>query len=270
MHRPNPFKTAALKAQQEKRIVFMPFLTAGDPDFATSLKLAQSLVQSGADALEIGFPFTDPIADGPTIQAACSRSLEHGFNPNQGFAFIQTLRKITQIPIGLLVYYNTVLAYGLEKFYRQAARSGVNGVLIADLPVEEAAAALKTARKHHIFQVFIISRTAARARISKILKFAQGYIYLVSVAGTTGARDSLAQDLLNFLPQLKTLTALPVFVGFGISKPEQVQALAQAGADGVIVGSALIKQIARNLEQPKIMLDEFTQLAKDLKAGTRL
>ncbi len=237
------------RLKRQKKIAFMPFLVAGDPDFKKSLKAAQ-LIASKADLLEIGFPYSDPLADGPTIQKADMRSLNSGMNTDKVFKYIKALRITTDIPITVLVYANLVYQRGVRRFYKDAASAGIDAVLIPDLPVEEIDPYFREAKRVGIDQIFLVSQTTTDQRLKKILKYAQGYLYLVSILGVTGARAGVAKETLNLIKQVKRRTKLPAVVGFGISQAAQIQALKRAGADGAIVGSALIDFVNKNLNKP--------------------
>lgn len=232
-----------------KKIAFMPFLVAGDPDFNKSLKAAR-LIASKADLLEIGFPYSDPLADGPTIQQADMRALRSGMNTDKVFRFIRALRKTTQVPITVLVYANLVYQRGIKRFYQDAARAGIDAVLVPDLPVEEIDLFFKEANRVGIDQVFLVSQTTTGQRLKKILKYAQGYLYLVSILGVTGARAGVAKETIGLIKRVKRQTKLPAVVGFGIGQAVQILALKRAGADGAIVGSALIDFLDKNMSKP--------------------
>ncbi len=227
-----------------RRPAFVPFTVLGDPDIAQSEKIIRTLVESGADALELGIPFSDPIADGPVIQAAATRALKAGVKVDDCFALMTRIRTFTQIPVGLLVYGNLIHARGADKFFADCQTSGVNSVLVADLPLEHAADILPAARSHGIATVFIVSELTSDERMAEICKVAQGYIYVVSYAGVTGDMNALKQDnLAPLLVRIRKHTDLPLYVGFGISDPTQALAAKAAGADGVIVGSRIVKEI---------------------------
>lgn len=232
-----------LQVRQLKKTAFMPFVVAGDPDFQTSLEIIKTLALN-ADFLELGFPYSDPLADGPTIQAANDRALKSGMNTDRVFTLIAKARKFTTLPITVLVYANIVYQYGIERFYKRAARTGINGVLVPDIPIEESAPYVAAAQRHGIDPIFLATQTTTPARLKKILKAAQGFLYIVSVLGVTGARKKLPRSTNELIQRIKKQTNLPLAVGFGISTPQQGRAVAKAGADGYIIGSALIKIIA--------------------------
>ncbi len=220
----------------------MPFLVAGDPNSKISFEIARKILPY-ADLLELGFPYSDPLADGPVIQAADARALSSGMNTDRGFEFIRRIREISQVPITVLVYANLVIQRGLDQFYKDAEKSGIDGILIPDLPFEEAKEFVAVAKKYQINQIFLVTHTTTKQRLSNILKYAQGYIYLVSVLGTTGVRNSFSADLRALIRRVKKSTELPVSVGFGVANKEQITDLVKFGADGVIMGSRLIKII---------------------------
>jgi tryptophan synthase alpha chain len=248
---------------------FIPFVVAGDPDLETSLEIVQELVNAGADALEIGFPFSDPVADGPTIQAADIRSLEAGMTTIEGFEFIRKVREFTNIPIGLLVYYNLIYKMGVDHFYRKAKESGVNGILAADLPPEEASPAITAAQKYGINQIFMVAQTTSTPRLLKISKIADGFIYVVAVMGVTGARSALENDTVKLIQRVRSHTQLPICVGFGISQPDHVESVLKAGSDGAIVASVLIELIEKYQNDQNIMLHKIGKHCQDLKKATR-
>jgi len=227
-------------------------VVAGDPNFKASVKLAARLGQI-ADFLEIGFPYSDPLADGPTIQAADSRALKAGMTTAKVFKLIENIRKQISIPITVLVYANLVLQYGVDKFYRHARLAGINGVLIPDAPAEEAVPFVRAAKQHGVCPIFLVTQTTTKARLKKILKYAQGFLYLVSVLGVTGSRKTFSQETTTFIRRVKKQISLPLAVGFGISQPRQAKAFYRAGADGAIVGSAIIDMIAKHQPEGKII-----------------
>ena len=238
------------KARKEGRPAFMPFLVAGDPDFETSLSVFKAIAPH-ADMLEIGFPYSDPLADGPTIQAADERALHSGIDTDKVFSLISKIRTFYKGPISVLVYANLVYQYGIDKFYKHAAKSGIDGVLVPDVPYEESEQFVKAAKKHKVAPVFMVTQTTNEARLKKILQYAEGYLYLVSVLGVTGSRTSMGNDTYDFIRRIRKHTKLPLALGFGISKKEHITNAAKAGIDGVIVGSAIIKLLEANLTNPK-------------------
>ncbi|MFH2028089.1 MAG: tryptophan synthase subunit alpha [Nanoarchaeota archaeon] len=256
-----------LKKRNEKALI--PFIVIGDPDYETSLAIVKKIVESGADILELGFPFSDPIADGPTIQAADVRSLYKKTNIDDCFRFIKEVRKFTQIPIGLLVYYNLIFQRETEKFFHDCRSAGVNSVLAADVPIEESDDLISAARKHRIDTIFIVSPLTDDKRLRSILSKCQGFVYIVARLGVTGARDDLKDSTLNLIKRVRQQTKLPICVGFGISQPEHIKAVCKAGADGAIVGSALVKIIGDNLDDKRSMIGKIEKYTKELKRSTK-
>lgn len=248
--------------------IFIPFIVAGDPDYDTSLEIARTLVDNGADALEIGFPFSDPVADGASVQNADLRAFESGMRIQKCFKFLEELRNYTDKPIGLLLYYNLVYKYGIEEFYKKLSDIGINAVLIADLPPEEATDAVNAANIYDLEQIFIVSQATTNERLKEITKNVGGFIYLASVMGTTGARTRVEHDTTELIKRIKKHTDIPICVGFGISKEEHVREVLNAGSDGAIVGSALINIIADNLENYDDMFMKIADYIKTMKAAT--
>ncbi|MAF25088.1 tryptophan synthase subunit alpha [bacterium] len=252
-----------IELKVKNKIAFMPFIVAGDPSFESSIEIVKKLTKS-ADCLEIGLPYSDPLADGPTIQAADQRAIDAGMNTDRAFEFVRNVRLFTDIPITLLVYANAVLQYGINEFYAQAKKSGVDGILVPDLPIEEADPFIKAAQSASIDPIFLVAQTTTDKRLEKILEHAKGYLYLVAVLGTTGERDTLDPKILSLIKQVKRKKGLPAVVGFGISKVEHIAALKEVGADGFIVGSALIKIIEKNLGRDEKMIQEINEFVKIL------
>jgi tryptophan synthase alpha chain len=257
------FQTVFQKAKSKGKPAFMPFLVAGDPNYEVSLNLFRAIAPH-ADMLEIGFPYSDPLADGPTIQAADERALHSGINTDKVFSLIHEIRSFYKGPISVLVYANLVYQYGLDNFYKQAAISGIDGVLVPDVPYEESKPFMLAAKKHKVSPVFMVTQTTTGERLKKILKQAEGYLYLVSVLGVTGSRNSLGNDTFDFIKQIKKNTTLPLALGFGISTREHINNASKAGIDGVIVGSAIIKILEANLTDPKLAANKITSYIETL------
>lgn len=222
------------------------FTVLGDPTPNDSLAVVRALLDGGATFLELGFPFSDPTADGPVIQAANQRALESGMSTRRAFDLLATIRSFTNVPIGLLVYAQLVYAYGIEAFCRAAAKVGVQTILIPDLPVGSSGCALflESCQRTGVKPVFMVSERTPSERLARMLDVNPAFLYLVTTPGVTGVRDQFSDQLVPTFHRLKAQTAIPIYVGFGIQRREQVQALAEAGADGVIVGSAFVKKIA--------------------------
>jgi len=233
--------------KKRKKTALIPFITAGDPNLKTTEALVLEMERRGADIIELGVPFSDPIADGPTIQEADIRSLRHKTSLNDVLKLVKDLRKKTKVSLVLMTYYNLLYNYGIERFVTQAKRSGVDGVIAADLPIEEASELRRYARKSNLDTIFLASPTSPSQRLKLIAKESRGFIYYVSLTGVTGARKELAKNLIFSLERLKRLTNKPIAVGFGISKSEHIREIKRY-TDGVVVGSAIISVIEKNLK----------------------
>ena len=258
-----------LKANGEG--AFVPFVMLGDPDAAASLKIIEILIESGADALELGVPFSDPVADGNVIQAAASRALEAGVTPEGAFAVTARIRENhPRIPIGLLVYANLVLGKGLNAFYAAAAAAGVDSVLVADAPIAESADFLRAAKEHGIDQIFIAPPNADEVKLREIAAAGGGYTYYLGRAGVTGADRVISGLEKSKIKILKDAGAPPIVVGFGISTPGHVMAALEAGADGAISGSAVVKIIEKNLGDETAMHHELAVFVKEMKAAAKI
>ncbi len=248
---------------------FVPFVMLGDPDKKTSFDIIKTLVDSGADALELGIPYSDPIADGPTIQNASIRALSNHITPQDCFDVVAQVREAyPDIPMGLLLYSNLVLARGLDNFYALAAHSGVDSILIADVPLREAARFIDVAEHHGIDQILIAPPNASDETLAEIGQKSTGYTYLLGRAGVTGAETAATIPASELIAKLTQYQVAPPLLGFGISKPEQVKEAINAGAAGAISGSATVNIIAENLSQPDVMLVKLGQFVKDMKAAT--
>jgi tryptophan synthase alpha chain len=248
---------------------FVPFLMLGDPDPATSLDLVRALVRGGADALELGLPFSDPVADGPVIQAAATRALAGGARIVDAWEIVAAIRgEHADIPIGLLTYANLVLPRSAESFYREAARAGVDSVLVADLPLREAAPVDRIALDMGIAPVHIAPPNADAERLSAIARASRGYVYVTSRAGVTGADDRLHDGSAATLAALRSAGAPPALLGFGISRPAHVRAAIELGAAGAISGSAVVRRVESNLGDRERMIEEVEGFVRDMKAAT--
>ncbi|MEB6425693.1 tryptophan synthase subunit alpha [Citrobacter freundii] len=258
---------AQLKDRKEG--AFVPFVTLGDPSVEQSLKIIDTLIEAGADALELGIPFSDPLADGPTIQEATLRAFAAGVTPSQCFEMLALIRqKHPTIPIGLLMYANLVFSKGIDEFYAQCEKVGVDSVLVADVPVEESAPFRTAALRHNIAPIFICPPNADEELLRQIASYGRGYTYLLSRAGVTGAENRAALPLHHLVEKLKQYDAPPSLQGFGISVPEQVAGAIEAGAAGAISGSAIVKIIEKNVAAPEQMLAELKAFVSTMKAAT--
>ncbi len=221
---------------------FMPYMPVGYPSPELSPAIFHALVDAGADLIEIGVPFSDPLADGPTIQAATQQALAQGVVPADAFKLVSQLRdEDVRVPLILMGYVNPILAYGMERYVADAAAAGADGFIVPDLPPEEAGEMEALAREHHLALIHLVAPTSTPERLDLAAAHSSGFLYLVSVAGVTGARDELPPNLSEFVSRVRGHTELPLAVGFGIATPEQARQVAQM-ADGVVVGSALVRQ----------------------------
>lgn len=236
----------------------IPFITAGDPDLETTAKALHILAKSGADVIELGVPYSDPLADGPIIQAAATRALNRGVKLEDVLGVIKDFSKEIKTPIILFTYYNPIFYRGATLFLKQIAEAGVQGLVVPDLPLEEAESLLKPASEIGIEVTLLVAPTSPIERITAIAKQSQGFIYLVSVTGVTGMRSQIATRVQDLLSSLRTVTDKPIGVGFGISTPEQALQVKQWGADAVIVGSAIVKRLAEGTSQEGLKsIEEF-------------
>jgi tryptophan synthase alpha chain len=259
---------AFARARTENRAAFVAYLCAGDPDFDTSLAACRALLENGVDVLELGVPFSDPLADGLTNQLAAQRALESGMTGARVLELVKRIREFSQTPIVFYTYYNLVFANGVDAYVRAAKAAGVDGILTLDLPPEEAGEVSTACSAHGLKTVFIVAPTTPDSRLVKIGSAASGFIYYVSREGVTGIRDQVAANVPEAIARIRQHTKLPVVVGFGISKREHVAQIA-AYADGVVVGSALVNCIRDNLTQRARIAPALTEKARDLVAGVR-
>jgi tryptophan synthase alpha chain len=245
------------------RKAFIPFITAGDPDLKTSTELILALDRAGADIIEVGVPFSDPIADGPVIQRATERALASRTTLRDILRMGSEIRKKSQVPLLIMSYYNPLLHYGLEKLATDAKAAGFDGILASDLTVEESGSFVETMSKAGLNTVFLVAPTSSPERIRKIAETSTGFLYAVSRTGVTGEQQELSSELRDFLRILRNHTKVPIAVGFGVSRPEHVQAVWQE-ADGAVVGSALVREIEEHAANGNLAerVAEFTRWLK--------
>ncbi len=222
---------------------FIPYIMAGDPNLGRTVELIRILEDCGADIIELGVPFSDPLADGPTIQKAAQRALAEGVTLHKVIDLVAGLRKHSQVPFVLMTYYNPIFKYGEERFVRDASGAGVDGIIVPDLPPEEAGTILSYSRKSDFDIIFLIAPTSTEGRISKVAKSSRGFIYYVSITGITGSKLSMDSSISSHVSKIRSLSGKPIAVGFGISTPEEASEVARF-ADGVIVGSAIVKKVS--------------------------
>lgn len=248
--------TTFQQLQAANRAGLMPYLTMGYPELDSALSLVPALAAAGADLIELGIPFSDPLADGPTIQAASQQALANGMTVARCLAQIRALRRAgVTIPFVLMGYYNPILQYGVACFAEEAAQAGVDGAIVPDLPPEEADALSKALEANGLDLIFLLAPTSDQTRIEAVARQARGFLYLVSLVGVTGTRDRVSDALAEFISRVRAATNLPLAVGFGISTPNQAAQVAQI-ADGVIVGSALI-QALHSVDDPRKAAYDF-------------
>ena len=247
---------------------FMPYLCAGDPNPELTSKLLLTLEAAGADLIELGVPFSDPIADGPTVQRASERALTHHISLQQILEIVRSVRKQTDIPIAIMSYYNPIFRMGEDAFCQAAQDAGVDGVIIPDLPPEQAQLLLEVAPNYNLATIFLVAPTSPRERMQLIASVSTGFIYCVSVTGVTGARAMLSDEIAPMIAELRKHTDKPLSVGFGVSTPDQATQIAQI-ADGVIVGSAIVNVIEENIDDEAKLLTAVKQFASDLANGVK-
>ena len=263
----NGMKTYKEVFSELRKAALIPFFVIGDPDFNTSLAIVKTAIDAGADVLELGIPFSDPIADGPTIQKADIRALNAGMNVQKAREFIEKVKDYKDIPIGLLMYYNLIYQYGTQKFFSDFHQAGVNSVLVADLSIDDADEITGPAASAGLDTVFMVTPNTDPERMKLIASKTTGFIYTVSLLGVTGSREKLSDTIEGLVGKLKKLTSVPVCVGFGISKAEHAAAVASAGADGVIIGSKIVGLIENNLGNKEKMLAEISTFLSDVKSA---
>lgn len=258
-----------LKSRGEGALI--GYVTAGDPEPQCTPKNAEALIKGGVDILELGLPFSDPIADGPTIQAASVRALKAGTTPRKVLELAREIRQAHDVPIVIMTYYNPMFRMELDNFFRLAKNCMVDGVIVPDLPVEEAGDYRQAACTCGVDTIFLAAPSTSTERLRNIVKCTSGFLYLVSHFGVTGAKAAVEESTIRLIKQVLPYTSghVPLAVGFGVSKPEHARCIIEAGADGVIVGSAFVNIIAKNQGNITKMLGELGEMAHKLKAATR-
>ena len=243
------------------------FVVAGHPDPATSAELLPAIADAGADIIELGVPFSDPLADGPVIQAASQRALAEEVSPARVLEMAAALRRVREVPLVLMTCYNPIWQFGLDAFAGESVGAGVDGVIVTDLPPEEAAEWVDVARSHRLDTVFLLAPTSSHARIEKVVDLATGFVYCVSRMGVTGARDELPEDLARLVGRIRGQTAKPVAVGFGISRPDHVAGVCRL-TEGAVVGSAMVALMDRE-QSSAGLARKVKDFVAELKAATR-
>lgn len=265
----NSIKQAFEKQKQRGYGCLVGYITAGDPTPERTIEIANALIRGGVDVLELGLPFSDPIADGPTIQAASLRALKAGTTPMRVIEVAREIKaKHPTVPVVIMTYYNPVFKLGVERFLASAKAAGVDGFIVPDLPVEEASDYRKAAAESGLDTIFLASPATSKERLRRVVDASSGFLYLVSRFGVTGAQTDVAETTVELIRKVQPFTAgkVPLAVGFGISKPEHVARVISAGADAAIVGSAFINIVAGNR---KTLLSELEEAAATLKAATK-
>jgi len=252
-----------LRKSQSKALI--PYITVGDPDIETTRKLAAVMEHNGADIIELGVPFSDPLADGTTIQRASQRALQRGIDLAVILQTAEEIRKSSMVPLVLMSYYNPIFRYGLKRFVDDAASAGVDGLIVPDLPPDEAGELLELAEPRDFDLIFLVAPTSPAQRIQLVDQCTSGFIYCVSVTGVTGVREEIQRGLSDFLRMVRLHTDKPLAVGFGISTPEQASQVARL-SDGVIVGSAIVDIIERT-ENAQVMIKRVGAFIRELKGG---
>jgi tryptophan synthase alpha chain len=255
------------RCKAENRKAFIAYLTAGDPSPEVTASLVLALERGGADLIELGVPFSDPIADGPVIQRASDRALRAGMTMRKVLAIVREIRRSSEIPLLLFSYLNPLLRYGFDALAKDSAEAGVDGVLMTDLCIEEAEDAVRRVRAQGLDTIFLAAPTSTDQRLRKVAEQSSGFIYLVSRTGITGEQASLSSSAASLTQKMKSLTKLPIAVGFGISTPEQVREVG-AIADGVVVGSAIVRFIEEHATDPALP-QQLEQFVRKLSAPLR-
>jgi len=257
-----------LKTQNEGALI--AYVTAGDPKPSYTPKIVEALVDGGADIIELGIPFSDPIADGPTIQAAIVRALEAGTTPRMVLEMSREIKEKCSVPVVILTYYNPIFRMGLQNFFKLAKSCKVDGLIVPDLPVEEAGEYKEVSDAYNVDTIFLAAPSTSKERLQRIIDCTSGFLYFVSVFGVTGAREELQHQTLQQIQKILPYTSerVSLAVGFGISKPEHVKAVIENGADGAIVGSEFVNIICKNQGNTKNMLNEIKDRTFELKKAT--
>ena len=248
--------------KNNKKLALMPFIMAGDPNIEITSEILLKLQENGADLIELGIPYSDPLADGPIIQLSASRALKSGTTPRKVLTLLESLKGKLNIPIILFTYLNPLLCFGFEQFCEMASNAGVSGLIIPDLPLEEAYKFSKIVSNHSMDLILLVAPTTPCERMKKISKNTKGFTYLVSVTGVTGERNTMENRVENLIAKLKEITTNPIAVGFGISTPEHVNKVREWGADGVIIGSAFVKRISSSSE--KDVVEKVGEFCKEM------
>lgn len=267
----NEIKRKFKELRQKREKAFIAYICAGDPSLSVTKKMVFALQDAGVDLIELGIPFSDPLADGPTIQRASERSLKNRTNLKGIFSLSNSVKNKLDIPIALMGYFNPIYRYGIEKFSKDAKRAGISGVIVPDLPPEEADGFMRSAKKYGLATIFLLAPTSTNERIRLVGNKSQGFIYYVSLTGTTGERKTLPRDIAGGVARIRKFTKKPVCVGFGVSTEKQVRDISRF-ADGVVVGSAIVSVVERNLRNKNLIAEVYkftSKLVRALKMRSR-
>lgn len=262
----NKIDNLLMNYKRSGKTAFIPFISIGDPDIETSFKIAKALISNGADMIELGYPFSDPMADGKVIQKSYERALKNRVSMSDAFNFVERLRDISEIPIIFFTYYNPIFAYGPSRFAEEASAKGIDGILVVDLPPEESNELKKFTDKKNLDQIFLLAPTSDASRIKLVTSYAKGFVYYVSVTGVTGARNSLPAEMRSKVNEIKKIKDIPIGIGFGISTPEQAAEVADY-ADAVIIGSKIIQVIEDNLNDNSKIIKIIAEFSSNIKSA---
>ncbi len=254
------------RLKKKGNTALITYIMAGDPDLAATRTLILEMEKAGSDIIELGAPFSDPLADGPTIQKAAIRSLKNRTSIADVLNLVADVRKTSSVPLILMTYYNLIFKYGEERFVNDAVSAGLDGIILPDLPPEEAATLISQSKKAGLDMIFLLAPTSTDERIKLVSRLSQGFVYYVSLTGVTGAKAELQNSVRDSVQRIKTVTDKPVAVGFGISTPDQAAQVSFWGADGVIVGSALVKIVEEHGNSPELAATVATAV-QALKQG---
>ncbi|MDR5708745.1 MAG: tryptophan synthase subunit alpha [Armatimonadota bacterium] len=260
------FRALFEQLRTEGRAALMPFLEVGDPDLQTLEHLIPAVVEIGADALELGVPFSDPIADGPTMQRAAYRALQRGVRLQEALELVRRVRRVVDVPIAVMSYANPLYRYGIERFGAEAREAGVDGIIAADIPADEGDPLVRAARPVGLDTIFLVAPTSTEARLRTVAAATTGFLYCVSVTGVTGARERLSEEAEDLVRRVRRVTDLPAVVGFGIATPEHARAAARF-SDGVIVASALYQVLEAARDPVAAAVDFLRPFARALRSG---
>ena len=249
--------------KNNQKLALMPFIMAGDPNIEKTSEILLELQENGSDLIELGIPYSDPLADGPVIQVAASRALKSGTTPRKVITLLESLKGKLNIPIILFTYLNPLLCFGFEQFCQMASNAGVSGLIIPDLPLEEAYKFSQIVTTYSMDLILLVAPTTPSERMKKISNHTKGFTYLVSVTGVTGERSEMENKVENLIAELKEINSNPIAVGFGISTPLHVNKVREWGADGVIIGSAFVKRISNSNE--KDIVDHVGKFCKEMR-----